>query len=196
MLNVVNKGKIESMINEFYTSFGLADYHNPLLISQLSVVGGCPVGIGGGCYEDDFEDEDYAFDYELGMFFDNNLSDTFCIKPSTAFVSEDAGSMSLEWIMQKPVFVTSKNDLIKLYESFVHYLETAHYSCKSWHGYSPLNADVSLRFADLHSYSVTIEPELVNQQNVNVLFTAEHFKPEYTVIRTLNGVFRYLELPR
>jgi hypothetical protein len=159
------------------------------------VVSQAHFSVGGGCYDDEFADEDYAYEYELGMVFDNHLSDTFYIKPSTAFISNDPDGMAFEWVPKKPVYVTSKDDLIKLYESFVNYLETTHELCNSWHGFKPFGVDLILCFSDLH-YSETVEPEAAEPQNINVLFDVEHFRPEYTVIRTLNGVFRYAELPR
>ena len=195
MITVVNRGKIESMINEFYASSFLADNHHPLAITKLSVAGENHFSVGGGCYDDDFDDEDYAYDFELGLCFDNHLSDTFHIKPTSAFISNDPDFMAFEWLPAKPVYVTSKADLIRLYESFVNYLETTHELCKKWHGYDALELDLMLCFVDLYD-TETVEPESINEpQNVNVLFTKEHFKPEYTVIRTFNGVFRYMELP-
>ena len=188
MLAVINKEKIVAMVNEFYNSTGLADFHQPFIIKRLSAFTNSCISVGGGSYEDDFLDKDYAYDYELAMVLDCYNTDTFCIMPAVTFITDVC--MAFEWVANKHIYVTSKADCIKLYESFAAYLETTQGICESVHGFEYDDMELTLCFADLYDNPEYGYLDEIDGERLNVLFDKKHFESKKHIIRTLNGCFQ------
>ena len=192
MITVVNKAKIESMMNQFYDTACLKDNHHPLLVNKISVFTESCFSVGDA--GDGFIDDDVAYDFNLAMVFDCHNTDTFPIKPSTAFISNEPDiGMAFTWISNKPVYVTSKADYIRLYESFVQYLETTHVTSKVKHDFVYEDMEVKICFVNLYDTVLTEDSTLVDETCVNVMFAEEHFKPESVEVRTLNAIFEFMQ---
>jgi len=193
MLAILNKEKIVPMVNQFYDSLGIISYnHQPLLINCLSAFTRDYYGVGEDCNDGDFLDDNYAYDYSLGMFIDWYNADTFCIKPAVTSLFINV-YMAFEWIANKPVYVTSKDDCIKLYESFAAFLEATQILPIHIYGFNYENMKLELCFSELHNNPQSVCLNDIDKTCLNVLFTEEHFKPKKSIIRTLNGCFQYAE---
>jgi len=190
MFTILNKENIESMITQSYYESNRTNNHDPLIVTKLSVIANKSLGVDGGCYaEDDFFNKDYAYDCNLALVLDCYNLDSFHIMPAITRISENPDFIMFEWIPNKPVFVTSKYDYMKLYESFVEYLEKTQSFFEDESGFSFMDMDFSLCFKNLFEDTYFQESETISDDCINVLFTEEHFKPERPTIHTLNGIF-------
>jgi len=191
--NVSNGSKITSMISQFYDSIELADIHSPIRVAKMSVFSEYCINLGTtGSYDDDFIDMDCAADFEFASFLvDCFLADNFYIMPASVLADNDFRTgMTLEWIPSKAVYITSKSDYLKLYESFSEYLQTTQQVCEERYGFKVReDMELIICFSSLYESADAVFVGSEDEHTLNPLFTAENFRPHKTKVTTLNSVF-------
>ena len=202
---VINKDSIEAKLKYYYSN--LAEIHgiskeqakNSIIkIDKLSVYMDYSfIHIDDVSYDLENEDDDMEIEHyansQMAMWLDGMLEARFNIMPATAHITFEVDGLMLDWIPAKPMYVTSFDEYLNLYKSFIAYIEdNSRYPYGHGHLDGKANDFEDAKFkicgSALYSNMNIIETELPKER-AEPLFTEESFNTSKTTILTHEGYF-------
>ena len=202
---VINKNSIARKLNHYYITLAEANgiskkqaKNSIIRVEKLSAYVSDYCFSFDDIYHDSVDDEYIEIEYyansQMAMWIDGIIDARFNIMPSTAHVTFEVDGLMLDWIPNKPLYVTSFDEYLNLYKSFIAYLED--YS-RYPYGHGHLigeesndleNAEFKICCSNLYSNFDVIETELPAERAIP-LFTEDNFKSSKLTIITHEGYF-------
>ena len=194
---VINKDAIERKLANFYNEIVDTNDTNVLpeeiirnlfiKVNKLAVYTDFGIWMGESHHDSD-TDMDYAHDSQMAVLLSNLLFDRFSIMPTTAYIVHGKHGLILEWIPTKPLYVQSFDEYLKLYQSFIDYIENDSVRPDDWAMNELENANYMVRYSALYSDMNGIDIE-APAEITTPLFIADNFKSPYLTIITNEGCF-------